>query len=200
MGKVLKLIAALFLFSAVLFSVYMIHVLFFPVDVVLYCAVFDAFIASFIVAILIYHFGLFFDFGRFEFVLVIILFFLMGYIFSISVPTIIDRSLSFYILEKVQQRGGSVQASAMDDIVINEYMPEHRLVDIRITEQVESGTITLNDGCIRLTPFGNQLAHFSRFFRNNLLPKHRLIAGEYTDDLTDPFRNSVKQVDYQCAE
>jgi hypothetical protein len=22
--------------------------------------------------------------------------------------------------------------------------------------------------------------------------------GEYSDDLTDPFRNSVKRVDYQC--
>jgi hypothetical protein len=77
-------------------------------------------------------------------------------------------------------------------------MPEHRLVDVRITEQQQSGTIQVKNGCVLLTERGQTLATFSRFFRNHLLPKQRLLMGEYSSDLTDPFRNSSKHIDYLC--
>jgi nucleoside-diphosphate-sugar epimerase len=35
---------------------------------------------------------------------------------------------------------------------------------------------------------------------DNFLPKNRLINGKYTNDLTDPFRNSTKIVNYKCAK
>ena len=54
-------------------------------------------------------------------------------------------------------------------------------MDVRRTEQLQSGTVVLDDGCLKLTPWGNALASFSRYFRMNLLAKHRLLAGEYTD-------------------
>ena len=86
----------------------------------------------------------------------------------------------------------------MKDVFVNEYVVEHRLVDIRLTEQLESGTIEIRDGCVRLTRKGMHVADLGRFYRKHLLPKRRLIMGKYTDDLTDPFRNSVADVDYQC--
>lgn len=123
---------------------------------------------------------------------------LLGYILAISIPTVIDRSLSFYILEKLQQRGGGIQLSKFEQIFTGEYMREHRLVDIRLTEQSESGTIRIEGDCVRLTEKGRHLASFSRFFRQHWLPKERLLRGEYTDALIDPFKRSDQAPNYLC--
>ena len=123
---------------------------------------------------------------------------LLGYILAISIPTVIDRSLSFYILEKLQQRGGGIQLSKFEQIFTGEYMREHRLVDIRLTEQSESGTIRIEGDCVRLTEKGRHLASFSRFFRQHWLPKERLLRGEYTDALVDPFKRSDQAPNYLC--
>jgi hypothetical protein len=107
--------------------------------------------------------------------------------------------LSFYLLEKLQQRGGGIQQNRFAEIFTGEYMREHRLVDIRLTEQLQSGTIEIVDGCVLLTSKGAKLASFGRFFRTYLLPKKRLLMGQYTDQLTDPFRASESAVDYTCS-
>jgi len=106
--------------------------------------------------------------------------------------------LSFYILEKIQQRGGGIQQARFKEVFTEEYLPEHRLVDVRLTEQLESGTIRIVDGCVVLTERGHQLATFSRAFRMHLLPKRRLLMGKYSDDLTDPFRSSGASPGYEC--
>ena len=59
-------------------------------------------------------------------------FILIGYAFAISIPTVIDRSLSIYILEKIDQRGGGIKQEAFERVFTNEYMLEHRLVDVRL--------------------------------------------------------------------
>ncbi|QIL72530.1 hypothetical protein G7048_20515 [Diaphorobacter sp. HDW4B] len=124
---------------------------------------------------------------------------LTGYALAISVPTVIDRSLSFYLIEKLQQRGGGIQLSKIDQVFKDEYVREHRLMDIRLTEQVASGTIVIRpDGCIRLTQRGEFLASSSRFFRRHFLPKERLINGNYSDALVDPFAHSAPAPDYLC--
>jgi hypothetical protein len=125
---------------------------------------------------------------------------LMGYVFAISVPTVIDRSLSIYILEKLEQRGGSIALDAMKDVFIREYLPEHRLVDVRLTEQTRSGTIVVENGCVRLTPRGRRLINFTRFYRMNLLPKKRVLMGKVTDDLTDPFKRPPVTGDFACED
>jgi hypothetical protein len=80
-----------------------------------------------------------------------------------------------------------------------EYLKEHRLVDVRLTEQTESGTIVIRNGCVLLTDKGELLATFSRYFRQNWLPKRRLLLGSYSDALTDPFRTSPAVEDYKCS-
>ena len=121
-----------------------------------------------------------------------------GFLYALTFPTIIDRSLSVYILEKIAQRGGAVRQSAMDEILVKEFFPEHRLVDIRLTEAVNSGTVTIDDGCVRLTSRGQAIARFTRFYRTHILPKNREIMGKLSDDLTDPFRRSTVIVPYEC--
>ena len=196
--KFVKTLLASLIFVLMLFIIYFIHVRFIRVDVLFYAAIVDALLAAGLSAMIIYLIKFFKILGLYEKFLLICIWILAGYAFAISVPTVLDRSLSFYILEKLQQRGGGIQMAYMPDVFIQEYMKEHRLVDVRLTEQVQSGTIEIVDGCVKLTPKGEKIARVSRFFRLNLLPKKRLLMGEYTDDLTNPFRNSIEAPNYLC--
>lgn len=185
-------------FVLLLVAIYMAHISFLPVDVVFYASIADGVAAATLMALLIGGLRYFRVFTGFEKLQMWVIWLLMGYAFAISVPTVIDRSLSFYILEKIQQRGGGIQHARFGDVFTQEYLPEHRLVDVRLTEQQASGTIVIENGCVKLTPKGAQLAAASRYFRQHFLPKRRLLSGEYSADLTDPFRNSKDIQDYKC--
>lgn len=196
--KILKAIIASCLFLIVLLAIYYAHISFLRVNVVFYSAIFDGVLAALALSVFLFRISYFNIYNFFEKLQLVIIWLLLSYAFAISVPTVIDRSLSFYILEKLQQRGGGIQYSRFEDVFTKEYVKEHRLVDVRLTEQLASGTIKIEDGCVTLTERGEWLAAFSRYFRQNLLPKQRLLMGEYTDDLTDPFRDSEKSVSYEC--
>lgn len=178
------------LFLVVFICIYVIHVNYFRVDVVFYSAIFDGIAASAITLLLVTALPWFSIFNAFEKTQLAVIWLLTAYAVAISVPTVIDRSLSFYILEKLEQRGGGIQLARFEEVFTTEYLYEHRLVDVRLTEQQASGTIEIKDGCVMLTDWGRTLTSFSRYFRMNLLPKKRLLMGKYSDDLTDPFRHS----------
>ena len=196
--KIRKAIIATSIFFIILIFFYIIHIKYFSVNVLFYSAILDAFLATIVTSFLIFKYRFFHTFNIFERIQISIIWFLIGYALAISLPTVIDRSLSFYILEKIEQRGGGIKLSYFEDIFTKEYIYEHRLVDVRLTEQKNSGTISVNNGCVKITGRGRAIVSFSRFFRLNLLPKKRLLMGEYTDDLTDPFRNSKKITEYKC--
>lgn len=176
-----------------------IHFQFFNVRVVLYDALFDVAISG-AIALMICLGWLTrrLSTSRHEMALSLIIGVMLATFYSLSVPTIIDRSLSVYILEKLAQRGGSIRRDAFDEILKQEFFPEHQLVDIRLTEQINSGTITIDNGCVRLTSRGSTVAHITYLFRTHLLPKKREIMGRFSDDLTNPFRKSFAVVPYQC--
>ena len=196
--KYLKLVAATAVYAILLLVIYVLHVRYVPVNVVFYSAILDAVLATILAITLVATVRWFKVFTRFETLQLCCIWLLLGYSFAISVPTVIDRSLSFYILEKLQQRGGGIKLDAFDQVFTQEYVKEHRLVDVRLTEQQQSGTVEIKDGCVKLTAWGQTIASSSRYFRANFLPKQRLLMGKYSDDLTDPFRNSVERTDYRC--
>jgi hypothetical protein len=196
--KYLKFLGLSLFFGSLLLIVYIFHVRFIPVNVVFYGAMFDALLATILTIVFCKLLRWFGSFSKFEITQMACIWILVGYAFAISVPTVIDRSLSFYILEKLQQRGGGIKLSAFEQIFTQEYVNEHRLLDVRITEQQQSGTIMIRDGCVLLTDRGQVIATVGRYFRNHFLPKQRLLMGEYSDDLTDPFRRSVARDDYRC--
>lgn len=196
--KFLTAFAASLLFAVLACAVYYLHVRFFKVDVVLYSAILDGAIAAALMTLLLYLRREFRIFSGFEKGQLVVIWLLGASFVALALPTVIDRSLSFYILEKLQQRGGGIQQAKFEEVFTREYVKEHRLVDVRLTEQQVSGTIVIENGCVKLTERGARFASFSRFFRANLLPRQRLLAGTYTDDLTDPFRHSQSQTDYQC--
>lgn len=196
--KLIRTLTATALFTIILLVCYYVHIHFFKVNVVLYAAVADGVIATLIGGVLLFALRYFRILGHFEKFLLMIVWILSGYVCAISVPTLLDRSLSFYILEKLQQRGGGIRQDSFVQVFTQEYLKEHRLVDVRLTEQLESGTVVIRNGCVMLTEKGEQLASFGRYFRTHWLPKQRLLMGQYSDDLTDPFRHSSQDPGYTC--
>ena len=176
----------------------MAHINFFYVDVIFYSALLDALIAIFLTYILCIKYLSFFSFSKFEFLQSLLICSLIGYAIAITGPALIDRSLSFYILEKIRQHDGSVRADKLVDIFVNDYVDEYSLVQVRMTEQTESGTLVLKEGCLHLTKFGYLMTSVSIFMRKNLLAKNRLLGEEYTDKLTDPLKDSVVKEEYKC--
>jgi len=196
--KLIRSGMATFIFVMLLLLIYYVHIRYFRVNVVFYAAIADALLAALITGVILFMADCFQPLNRFEKMQLVIIWLLAGYAFAISVPTVIDRSLSFYILEKLQQRGGGIRLDSFEQVFTKEYVKEHRLVDVRLTEQLASGTIQIENGCVKLTDKGKKIASFSRAFRQNLLPKQRLLMGQYTDDLTNPFKHSAPESDYSC--
>jgi hypothetical protein len=196
--KIYQALIASLIFLALLFIVYFAHINYFNVNVVFYAAIADVVIACPLVGMFLFISSRFNIFSQFEKLQLIIIWLLIGYALAITLPTVIDRSLSFYILEKLEQRGGGIKLNAFEEVFTKEYVKEHRLVDVRLTEQKESGTINILDGCVKLTEKGKKLVVFSTGFRRNFLPKKRLLMGEYSSDLIDPFRESIKSSNYEC--
>lgn len=196
--KIRRALLASLGFLALLIGAYLIHIRCFRVDVVLYSALFDAALASVVAAGALFRFSCFSGFSVFEKFQMAIIWLLTGCLVAIAVPTVIDRSLSFYILEKLDQSGGSLPLGRFESLFTAGYSKEHRLVDARLTEQLESGTVFMQGDCVRLTAHGRRLAELSRYFRQNLLPRKRLLMGKYTDDLTRPFREVERTPDDVC--
>jgi hypothetical protein len=198
MMKFVRTVVATLCFLVLLVAIYYVHISYFAVNVVFYAAIADGVIATALVALALFFARYFRPLGHFEKLQLIVILLITGYAIAISVPTVIDRSLSFYILEKLEQRGGGIKQASFADVFTKEYLKEYRLVDIRLTEQLQSGTIEIENGCVKLTKKGHELVRFSSYFRKNWLPKERLLMGQYSDDLTDPFRNSVASPGYEC--
>lgn len=117
--------------------------------------------------------------------------------YAVIGPTVIDRSLSLYIVEKLDLRGGRIAYDAFDDMLVDEFMTEFRVPDVRLTEQIASGTAVLDDGCIVITNRGRAIASFLRFYRGTFLPKKRVLLGEITDELAQPV-HGPELVDIRC--
>lgn len=185
-------------FCALLLFINIFHNKFFNVNVVFYSALFDVVVATFIMLFFlktIYANALF---STYELVLLSITWGLIGYIYAISVPTLIDRSLSFYLLEKINQQGGSINAKSIPSLISEDYVSEHRLADVRITEQIESGTIRLENGCLYLTDKGRLMIDISGFVRRNILPSKRLLMNDYSSDLIDPLKGGEAKLERSC--
>ncbi|KDA00336.1 hypothetical protein [Hyphomonas oceanitis] len=176
------------------------HFQYVPVSVILYACIWDTIIASVLML------GAYWFFRRWtstllvtELTLTVVASNLLILLYSVMGPTVIDRSLSIYIVEKIDYRGGEVAADAMKNIILMEFMDEYRVADVRMTEQITSGTVKNIDGCLHLTSRGRRLATFTSFFRRNFLPKKRLIGGTITHELTNPLANKPVLVPFKCA-
>jgi hypothetical protein len=199
MQKTLDILAICVGSAAVFTIINLIHFNFFVVDVVFYACLFDLFFTLIAVGPIAYLFakkrG---HLSKTETILTGLLVTVSLIFYSVIGPTVIDRSLSFYIVEKLRQRGGAIAYDAFPEIFVKEYMPEYRLMDVRLTEQFNSGFAEKDGSCVVLTDKGRLVAAFMDFYRRNLLPKKRNLLGTVTDRLTHPFDDAPQVVDVTC--
>ena len=195
-----KWIAVTAIYCAVVIAIHYIHMHYFAVDVVFYSALLDCALGIPISLVCLRASRGNPRFDAFETTLVVVIWGLLGYALAISIPTVIDRSLSFYMLEKIQQSGKGIALNDFELVFTQGYNSEHHLVDIRLTEQLQSGTIRIDNNCVTLTPKGQKLASFSRWYRLNMLPRKRLLGDRYTDVLVDPFASGYDVSRYTCPK
>ena len=195
--KYLYSIGFLIFFIFLLIIIYTIYINQFNVNVLLYSSLFCVLISLAIATIFLFSIKVKYV-NFFEKILILIICALTGYSLVLSLPTVIDRSLSFYILEKLDQRGGGIKVDKMDIVFTKEYLKEHRLIDIRLTEQLKTKTVIIDKNCLRLTSKGKKVVLFSTIFRQYFLPKQRLIRDKYTDELISPLDNETVIPDYLC--
>ena len=122
---ILKLLIPASLYVLLFLIVYLIHVNFLEINVIFYAAIFDATLSLILFAIIFFLTKWPNYYNTLEILQSFIIFLLIGYSLSISLPTVIDRSLSFYILEKISAHNGSIKSSAMRDIFINDYINQY---------------------------------------------------------------------------
>jgi hypothetical protein len=180
-------------------AVNVIHSRWFHVRVVLYDTLLDAVIATCIVALLYYFVlrrNLTLSIWEASLAIVASLLILTNY--AVLIPTIVDRSLSIGLLEMVARHGGSMKQEAIEPLIFEDFFPAYDVVPIRITEQVHSGTITIDNGCIRLTRLGRTVVAFTTWFRRNLLPRHRDVLGNFDNSGVRLATNSADQGPSRC--
>jgi hypothetical protein len=104
------------------------------------------------------------------------------------------------LLAKIEQQGGSIKYDSLSSLIANDYINEHKLVKVRITEQLQSGTIDLIDGCVRLTKKGRLAVQLSDNFRNYMLPKKRLLMNDYSNELINPLANGAGAIPLRSCD
>ena len=171
------------IFSLILIFIYIltyyIHINYLPISVILYSTIIDLLLSIFVTAIvfkIIFKKKWSFFFKPLN-LSIILCFLSIGINFCILVPTLIDRSLSVYFLEKIYENKGKMEIENIDEMIINKFFLEKKLGRIRIEEQKNSSTLYVKNNTVYLTEFGFVVVNFTKWFSRNLLPKKRIIYG-----------------------
>ena len=77
--------------------------------------------------------------------------------FLIVFPVTFDRSITMFLLARIERDDGRLDARGLEQVYVREYLGEMRQIDRRIEEQALSGNIRVDGGRIRITPQGRRL-------------------------------------------
>ncbi|NWK94750.1 hypothetical protein DM806_03535 [Sphingobium lactosutens] len=77
--------------------------------------------------------------------------------FLIVFPVTFDRSITMFLLARIERQDGELDARALEQVYVREYLGEMRQIDRRIAEQGLSGNIRVERGHIHITPQGRRL-------------------------------------------
>jgi hypothetical protein len=84
--------------------------------------------------------------------------------FLVLLPVTVDRSISVFLLARIEQEDGHLTTSALDRLFRDAYLTDLRQIDRRVSEQILSGNISVDaTGHIRMTPRGHAFLAFSRY-------------------------------------
>jgi hypothetical protein len=77
--------------------------------------------------------------------------------FLITFPVTFDRSITMFLLARIEQHDGRLDGRGLEELFIREYLGDMRQINRRIAEQSLSGNIRVTGGRIFLTPQGEKL-------------------------------------------
>jgi len=86
------------------------------------------------------------------------------YSFHITIPTLVDRSISIYLLNLLDTEGGPVSINNLQDKFLAGYVGGYSVVCRRMFEQVQSGNVTHQASTYTLTARGKRTVAFLRAF------------------------------------
>ncbi len=149
-----------------------IFIFFFP-KVILYSLLFDT-----IIALLVLTVCLIFINRKYYFSdnILITIFFLLTItqsliIYSLLIPTVVDRSLSIYLLKHLDKNKGSLTMSELTKIAKDDYFKDMNVLETRINEQLATGSIEVVNNEVVLTDKGKNLIYIFSFIKSFLLPR-----------------------------
>lgn len=83
--------------------------------------------------------------------------------FLVVFPVTFDRSISMFLLARIEGRDGALDARSLESLFARQYLGDMRQIDRRIAEQTLSGNIRVDRaGRIHLTPQGQRLLASAR--------------------------------------
>lgn len=170
--------ALLFIAGCVVFLiVHITHLLFIKIDVILFSTLFDVMATLFLFFCLSYFYltknrynpsltNLISATGHLGALLLI---------YAILVPTVIDRSLTLFILNRINQSKDSISSVRLHKDINKFYFIEMNVLPQRLIEQQKIGTLARTPaGDIKLTPFGTFILRITNGYKNLLINNSNL--------------------------
>lgn len=77
--------------------------------------------------------------------------------FLIVFPVTFDRSMTMFLLARIERQDGQLDARGLERVYVREYLGDMRQIDRRVAEQSLSGNIRVEQGRIHITPQGRRL-------------------------------------------
>ena len=190
--KIIALLNLFFLYIFALLTVNFIYVRIYEIKVVLYSVLISSLISLLIILLIFLKLTYFRIFSKFEAFLFFILLMFTGSLYSLSIPTIVERSLTIYMLEKIKYSQNGIHVNDLEGSILQDYIIEHKVIQKRLSEQTISGTISLGqDNCVRLTKAGSFTLFLIDAYRGNFLPLRIVKLRE-----DDPDLSAVNKIDY----
>jgi len=99
--------------------------------------------------------------------------------FLVLLPVTVDRSVTVYLLSRIESRQATgIAAAGLQQAFIDGYVVKMGAIDRRIDEQLKSGNITVDRrGKVRLTPQGERFMRLSRLISVLFATDPRFVGG-----------------------
>ncbi len=77
--------------------------------------------------------------------------------FLITFPVTFDRSITMFLLSRIERQDGQLTAPMLEQLFVREYLGDMRQIDRRVAEQTLSGNVRVQQGHIHMTAQGARL-------------------------------------------
>ncbi|HEX7875911.1 MAG TPA: hypothetical protein VF489_04920 [Sphingobium sp.] len=77
--------------------------------------------------------------------------------FLITFPVTFDRSITMFLLARIEQNDGKLDAPMLEQVYVREYLGDMRQIDRRVAEQLLSGNVRMEQNRIHITAQGRRL-------------------------------------------